>query len=259
MKKTTILSGVAGVLFVGGVVLIAPMFRSNPGESTTDVGVTSVEGDSESVFDRYADQLVAPSDKPSASRIVKYLTSEAYAKSSSADKRAYREMIVEAYSDPRDTSDMQARQRGMRALQSVPEDQRAAVERGMRSLWRDAMARRFERFFALSKEEQLAILDAHIDRATRWEAQLKSKVAANPDTETGQRVGARASDRGTRPDDAGSIRRIQWSIAFTTPATRARMVEAGRMMEARRAERGLPDSMFDGGFGGMRGGGGRRH
>jgi hypothetical protein len=263
-KKDIILSSVAALLLIGGVVLIAPMFSSNPG-GDGDSGLTTTSGGSasgeggESVFDRYADQPLRVEDKPSGESIVSYMASEEYAKSSSADQQAYRATIIAAYSDPREAPDEQAMGRGMRAMQEVPEEQREELQQDMRKLWMEVMSKRFENFFALDKDEQMSILDDRIDQSVEREARMKAWMAENPDNPWVKRIkshisGAAEADGRT---DERVERHMQWGMAFTSPATRARMSEAGRMMDARRAERGIAPSMFGSGFG-HGGGRGRR-
>ena len=256
MKKNIILSIVAVLLLVGGVILIAPMFSSNPGGETvsngsggTGDGAMSASGDGgESVFDRYADRPVATGDKPSAESIVTTMASDEYAKMSPSGQRAYRATIVEAYSDPREAPDMEAMGRGMQAMQSVPEEKREAVQENMRTMWREVMAKRYENFFTLDKDEQMSSVDERIDREVEQEERVKAWMAENADSEHVKRMKARAAGTGT--GSAHSVehveRGMQWRQAMSSPATRARRSQYDSMVDERRTERGIAPSSFGG-------------
>jgi hypothetical protein len=258
MKKNIILSMLAALLLVGGVILIAPMFTETAETRESTTGVATDSGSSGSFDGEFGIVPGAPSGesesgvkyatatyKPSGGEIVSFIASDEYDHLSAAQKREYRSNVVIAFSDPRTPPDEGAMRQGMQAMEGLSEEQRQKVENETRSMWRQVMEKRLENFFTLDSDEQTAIIDDRIDRMVEHENRMKAWMEENPDDPHVQRIRSHMSGSGgadARSDDRVN-RGMMWRQSIS-PASRARMTEVGRMMEARRKERGLPESMF---------------
>ena len=256
MKKNIILSVLAAALLIGGVVLIAPMFTET---AETRESVTGVANTASSTGNFDEEFGIVPGDesgesgvsyatatrKPSGTEIVSFIASEEYDNLTAAQKREYRSSVVVAFSDPRTPPDEGAMQQGMQAMGSLSEEQRQKVENETRSMWRQIMEKRLENFFTLESDEMTAIIDDRIDRSLEREKRIKAWMDENPDDPRVQRMKSYLTGSGgadSRSDERVS-RGMMWRQSMS-PASRARWAEVGRLMDERRKERGLGESMF---------------
>lgn len=117
-------------------------------------------------------------------------------------------------------------------MEGLTDAQRDAL-RGDRGQWQQFAQQRMDEFFQLPPAEQRQRLDDMIDR---MEQHAKER-ARNPSANRGGRGGG---DGGRNLTDAQRDQRRKERLDRTSPKMRAQFSEFGRLMNERRAERGLP-------------------
>lgn len=149
-----------------------------------------------------------------------------------------------------------------RRTEALPERLRQQVERNGSDVFRAAFRARIDRYFALPPEQRAAEIDRQIEEEEMWrkafeagQAALQTMGIGNPPsaggpTASGQSAAGQSTTSG--PSSSGSSwssrteeERNRWRkgmIDRTTPDERARYTEWRRARDARREQRGLPNT-----------------
>jgi hypothetical protein len=163
-----------------------------------------------------------PTREPAGS-ITQYMLTEEYNDLSAAEKREFHDQIVEAYSDPH------TRPIFLEALlandDALTEEQRAYLREEAGPVIERVEERRGERFFALSRDEQNAILDVVINMIEFGRRQWAERAANDENYE--------------RPTATEYPTEHLRARALRSSASRAREQEFWRRLQARMEERGL--------------------
>jgi hypothetical protein len=117
-------------------------------------------------------------------------------------------------------------------MEGLTEEQRDQFRDANRGRWQQFAQQRMDEFFELPPAQQRERLDEMIDR---MEARQRER-ARNPNAGRGWRGG----DRGRNLTDAQRAQRGKERLDRTSPKMRAQFTEFSRMLNERRAERGLP-------------------
>jgi hypothetical protein len=114
---------------------------------------------------------------------------------------------------------------------------RLAWQNGRQAFERREMSR-IDRILAMKPQDRAKALDDEINRMERRRAEWQQRTSQGQTG--GQRGGARGSrNRGT-PSDEQRISRIRNRLDRSSPEQRAKRTEFARLMNERRAQRGLP-------------------
>ena len=261
MKKNIILCSVAGVLLIGGIVLIAPMFGG--GEKNSSAGRDGID-DSLFVGSGVDDSMA---EDPGAA--ARYMFSDEYRELSDSEKAKYKDAFVDAMSDPLlelnqgsrgrgERGDGERGQRGERGERpegerpEITDEQRAAFEE-MGELRERISVARDEKFFQLEEADQNAVLDHRIERQERWAERRKEMVEwakANPDNERAQRMLSRMNSNNVATGNtAEHVEESMMRAQRRSPQQRAYHDEIDRRTELRRDELGLGPAPTSGGGG----------
>jgi hypothetical protein len=127
-------------------------------------------------------------------------------------------------------------------MDGLTDAQRAALRDGGRDQWQQFAQQRMDQFLQLPPDKQRQRLDEMIDRME----QRQRERAQNPNANQARRGG----DRGSNLTDAQRDQRRKERLDRTNPKMRAQFAEFGRLMNQRRAERGLPPAQGRPGGGG---------
>lgn len=139
------------------------------------------------------------------------------------------------------------------AMDSLSEEQRDIVRDEMRQGWEQREMERYEKFFSMSAQEQIAELDRQIDRMERWRQEREK----NRGKDDGDRRGRRGGDRGNRGPRAqsfgvgsnGSVGisdRDRSRLGRGSPEGRAYRDQFRRMMGERMRQRGIQGPTWGG-------------
>ena len=249
MKKNVILCTLAGVLLVGGVVLIIPMFK-NPVEpvvdttETVEVELTPEEQESADQQEAREEQgrrwregvnEAANQDDMSPRGIFVFMMSDKYTEMPEDEKAAYNDEAVEMLSDPEDEeTDMVT---GMVFwVERIPEEH---FDTEQMAVAMRAAEKRLERFFALDPDVKNAILDRFI----AMEEMMRKGMAENPDDERVKEF-QREMTRSVTGATGEQVEQAMLLGQRLSPKLRAYREAVTRAYDNRRKERKLPKSLF---------------